>query len=142
MLEESDRAWDKISSRSYAFHALRDECTHLRVLSLQQVGWAGAPRRGTGLRPQSPVPAPPASLLVCTCLHVRFDWLQVREFYGAYLAPGSTTRRKLSLHVVGRAHATELDAPPAAGVQLIKQLSELDRLPLWPAMLGDAHACN
>jgi hypothetical protein len=38
LLEESDRAWDKISSRTYAFHALRDECTHLRVLSLQQVG--------------------------------------------------------------------------------------------------------
>ena len=39
MLEESDRAWDKIGSRSYAFHALRDECTHLRLrlISLQQV---------------------------------------------------------------------------------------------------------
>lgn len=38
MLEESDRAWDKIGSRSYAFHALRDECAHLRLISLQQVG--------------------------------------------------------------------------------------------------------
>ena len=37
MLEESDRAWDKIASRSYAFNALRDECTHLRMVSLQQV---------------------------------------------------------------------------------------------------------
>lgn len=42
MLEESDRAWDKVATRSYAFHALRDECVHLRVLSLQQVGaWGG-----------------------------------------------------------------------------------------------------
>jgi hypothetical protein len=39
MMEESDRAWDKISARSYAFNALRDECAHLRALTLDQVGW-------------------------------------------------------------------------------------------------------
>lgn len=38
MLEESDRAWDKVAARSYAFHSLRDECAHLRLLTLQQVG--------------------------------------------------------------------------------------------------------
>ena len=49
MLEESDRAWDKVATRSYAFHALRDECVHLRVLSLQQVGaWGGRELPGTG----------------------------------------------------------------------------------------------
>jgi secreted Zn-dependent insulinase-like peptidase len=103
MQEESDRAWDKISTRSYAFHSLRDECTHLRVLSLQQV----------------------------------------REFYATYIAPGSATRRKLSIHIVGRAHAAELEVAPPAGVQLVDQPQELGKqLPFWPAMLGDAHACN
>ncbi|EFN52789.1 hypothetical protein CHLNCDRAFT_138430 [Chlorella variabilis] len=103
MMEESDRAWDKIASRSYAFHSLRDECTHLRVLTLQQV----------------------------------------RDFYNTYLAPGSITRRKLSLHIMGQAHVAELEAQPPAGVQLVEQPQELSRqLPLWPAMLGDAHACN
>lgn len=47
MLEESDRAWDKIACRSYAFHALRDECTHLRLISLQQVGGGGVEQQGT-----------------------------------------------------------------------------------------------
>ncbi len=69
--------------------------------------------------------------------------LQVRHFYNTHLAPDSTTRRKLSLHIVGQAHAAELDAKPPPGVQLVERPQELNtQLPLWPAMLGDAHACN
>jgi hypothetical protein len=67
---------------------------------------------------------------------------QVRDFYGTYLAPGSPTRRKLSLHIVGRSHAAELQAAAPAGVQIVERPEELgQRLPLWPAMLGDAHSC-
>lgn len=103
MLEESDRAWDKIGSRSYAFHALRDECTHLRLISLQQV----------------------------------------RDFFNTYFAPSSPSRRKLSVHIVGRAHAAELVAEAPEGVELVPEPQALPReLPLWPAMLGDAHACS
>ena len=71
--------------------------------------------------------------------------LQVRDFYAAHLSPSSATRRKLSLHVVGRSHAVELAAPAPPGVELVagvQQLQELgQRMPLWPALLGDAHAC-
>ncbi|KAL4440115.1 hypothetical protein ABPG75_003116 [Micractinium tetrahymenae] len=103
MLEESDRAWDKVATRSYAFHALRDECAHLRVLSLQQV----------------------------------------RDFYAAYFAPGSPARRKLSLHIVGKAHTAELAEPAPEGAQLVERPQALGKqLPLWPAMLGNAHAAR
>ena len=57
--------------------------------------------------------------------------------------PASATRRKLSVHIVGRAHAGELAAPAPSGVEMVEQPQELGKqLPLWPAMLGDAHACS
>lgn len=148
MMEESDRAWDKIASRSYAFHSLRDECTHLRVLTLQQVcgqamqacsGRAKGSQHAGWVRLQSSRHWPCFKAQATSTLPV----LQVRDFYNTYLAPGSITRRKLSLHIMGQAHVAELEAQPPAGVQLVEQPQELSRqLPLWPAMLGDAHACN
>jgi hypothetical protein len=52
-------------------------------------------------------------------------------------------RRKLSIHIVGRAHAAELEAAAGEGVRLVAQPQELgEQLPLWPAVLGDAHACS
>lgn len=160
MLEESDRAWDKIGSRSYAFHALRDECAHLRLISLQQVRlgggrWrdggsaflryrsagcasaaaaaAGAARRApAGMPARLPRPAVPPPL---PC--------QVRDFYGTYFAPGAPARRKFSVHIVGRGHAAELAAEAPEGVQQVPDPQALRReLPLWPAMLGDARACG
>lgn len=67
---------------------------------------------------------------------------QVRDFYNTYLAPSSVTRRKLSVHIAGRAHAAELAAEAPAGVALVAAPQQLGKdLPLWPAMLGDAHTC-
>ena len=69
--------------------------------------------------------------------------MQVRDYYAAHLSPSSATRRKLSLHVVGRSHAAELAAPAPPGVQLVADVQQElgQRLPLWPALLGDAHSC-
>lgn len=65
----------------------------------------------------------------------------MRDFYAAHLAPGSPTRRKLSVHIVGRAHAAELAAEAPEGVTMVPDPQALPReLPLWPAMLGDAHS--
>lgn len=69
--------------------------------------------------------------------------LQVRDFFNTYFAPSSPSRRKLSVHIVGRAHAAELAAEAPEGVELVPEPQALPReLPLWPAMLGDAHACS
>lgn len=65
---------------------------------------------------------------------------QVRDFYDAHLAPGSPSRRKLSVHIVGKAHAAELAAEAPPGVQLVEAVQQLGKdLPMWPAVLGDAH---
>ena len=67
---------------------------------------------------------------------------QVRDFYATYLAPGSPTRRKLSLHIVGRAHAAELQAAAPSGAQMVELPQDLGKkLPFWPPLLGDPHAC-
>lgn len=179
MLEESDRAWDKVATRSYAFHALRDECAHLRVLSLQQVGgragggcsergpaWPRARDGGSffGVGPAHAVFAQqcyalsshtkPALLWPVAYISQPVDMLaplhavpvpipQVRDFYATYFAPGSPTRRKLSLHIVGKAHTAELAEPAPEGVQLVERPQDLGKqLPLWPAMLGDARAAG
>lgn len=142
MLEESDRAWDKIACRSYAFHALRDECTHLRAITLQQVrragGWLGCEKRGGGAR--CALHAKPGALSDCLPSSPSH---QVRDCYAAYVAPGSATRRRLAIHIAGRAHRGELAAPPPEGVTLVPDPSALpQQLPLWPAVLGDPHACS
>jgi len=68
---------------------------------------------------------------------------QVRDFYNTYFAPGSPSRRKLSVHIVGRAHTAELAAEAPEGVQLVPEMQALPReLPLWPAMLGDTPSCS
>lgn len=46
MAEESDRAWDKVASRSYAFASLPEECAALRALTLTQVRFRGPGRAG------------------------------------------------------------------------------------------------
>lgn len=67
----------------------------------------------------------------------------MRDFYDAHFAPGSPSRRKLSLHIVGKAHTAELADPVPEGVQLVERPQELGKqLPLWPALLGDARAAR
>ena len=65
----------------------------------------------------------------------------MRAFYAEHLAPGSAGRRKLAVQIVGRGHAGELAAPPPPGTKLVPDPQHLPaELPLWPAVLGDAHA--
>ena len=44
---------------------------------------------------------------------------EVQRFYAANLLPSSPTRRKLSVHVVGRAHLEQLGRAAPTNVQLI-----------------------
>lgn len=68
---------------------------------------------------------------------------QVRDFYALHLAPSSPSRRKLSIHIVGRAHAAEAAAPAPPSVELVADPRSLkSELQFWPAVLGDAHAAR
>ncbi len=64
----------------------------------------------------------------------------VQEFYGKYLRPGSPSRRKLSVHILGREHRGELDSAAGtlpAGVQTFEDPQELKQgLQLYPAVVG------
>eukprot|EP00887_Chlorella_sp_A99_P000580 scaffold17.g580.t1 len=93
MVHESDRAWDAIASRRYDFGVRRDEVAHLRAIELSQAscGLLQCPVLGLGR-------LPPA--------------LRVRAFFNRHLHPGAPACRKLSIHVVGKGHLAELDAPP------------------------------
>jgi len=49
---------------------------------------------------------------------------QLLATWRSALAPGSAARRKLAVHVAGRAHRADLDAPPAAGVRALAGADE------------------
>ena len=49
------------------------------------------------------------------------DLPQLLAAWRAALAPGSATRRKLAVHVAGRSHQGDLQCPPAAGVEAMKE---------------------
>ena len=62
---------------------------------------------------------------------------QVQQFYAAHLLPSSRTRRKLAVHVAGRAHLEQLGHPAPPGAQLVADPAALkQQQALFPAVLG------
>jgi hypothetical protein len=49
---------------------------------------------------------------------------QLLATWRAALAPASAARRKLAVHVAGRGHLGDLEAPPAAGVRALAGADE------------------
>ncbi|GAB4823775.1 hypothetical protein N2152v2_010821 [Parachlorella kessleri] len=73
--------------------------------------------------------------------HLRLVTLaQVQDFYSKYLRPRSATRRKLSVHILGREHRAELEADGGslpAGVEVFGDPEALKRgLHFYPAVVG------
>lgn len=119
MAEESDRAWACVASRRYNFKSREDEVAHIRLLKLQQI----QVKR-------------PSARVTCKVTFITLESISIQglfnrnkllmqDFYGRYIQPNSHLRRKLSIHIVGRAHCEEQNAPAPDGIQL------LNNLPAW-----------
>lgn len=71
--------------------------------------------------------------------HLRaIELAQVQQFYERHLRPNSPARRKLSIHVVGRAHLEEMAAGAASGHQEVGCLDDFKAQSccLYPARIS------